>query len=265
MHDKAPTQHTKDVAIALYSDVGVQKDFGTWDESCIAAEKMFQWMGYTVTAVDGDYIDENGLGGFDVLCVPGGNMYEYAQDISSEGKEKIREFVRHGGAYIGICGGAYFAAERVVWQGNQLPMESLELFKGSAEGPFNEIVAFPDYTVCKVNIVDASHPITKFFPDSCWVLYYWGPALLPEEDSGVSILGRYDVTGHPAILAFEYGSGRVFLIGTHPEIEEDSNRDGVEFAEELDDRGSDWELMRSATLWCLNRRHSIYGPALLLR
>jgi len=53
------------------------------------------------------------------------------------------------------------------------------------------------------------------------------------------------------MLAFDYGLGRVFLIGTHPEIEEDSERDGVDFADELDDQGSDWDLMRKATLWCL--------------
>lgn len=31
------------------------------------------------------------------------------------------------------------------------------------------------------------------------------------------------------MLALDYGLGRVFLIGTHPEIEEDSERDGVAF------------------------------------
>jgi hypothetical protein len=46
-------------------------------------------------------------------------------------------------------------------------------------------------------------------------------------------------------------SGRAFLIGTHPEIEEDSDRDGVAECDELDDHGSGWDLMRAATRWCL--------------
>ncbi|GAH55168.1 unnamed protein product, partial [marine sediment metagenome] len=29
------------------------------------------------------------------------------------------------------------------------------------------------------------------------------------------------------------------------------DRDGVNFGNELDDKGSDWDLMNKATLWCL--------------
>ena len=50
--------------------------------------------------------------------------------------------------------------------------------------------------------------------------------------------------------------GRVFLIGTHPEIEEDSDRDGVSTADELDERGSDWDLMKNATLWYLRENRT---------
>lgn len=71
----------------------------------------------------------------------------------------------------------------------------------------------------------------------------------PKEDVNVTILGEYDRVNQPSMLAFDYGLGRVFLIGTHPEIEEDSERDGVTFADEFDDQGSDWELIRRAVLW----------------
>ena len=55
------------------------------------------------------------------------------------------------------------------------------------------------------------------------------------------------------MVAFEYGWGRVFLIGPHPEWEEDSDRDGFEPWPEHDDRGSDWPLMRNVTYWCAGR------------
>ena len=150
-------------------------------------------------------------------------MYNYAEDLSSEGVENIRGFVRDGGGYIGICGGAYFAGEKVVWQGTQLPMLSLNFFPGTVQGPYDEIVPYPDSTMCLVNIVDTTHPVTQSEPDSAWILYYWGPALLPDANADVDTLGKYDVIDEPAILALEFGSGRVFLIGTHPEIEEDSD------------------------------------------
>jgi len=42
---------------------------------------MFKWMGYTVVLVKADLINNEGLENFNILCVPGGNMYQYAQDI----------------------------------------------------------------------------------------------------------------------------------------------------------------------------------------
>jgi glutamine amidotransferase-like uncharacterized protein len=235
----------KSAIVALYSDQGC------WDKSIVATREMFQWMGYSVASVDADYLNDARLDSFRLLCVPGGDMYQYSQDISAKGKENIGDFLRSGGGYIGICGGSYFASKRVYWQGNQLPMTPLGLFEGTARGPIDAIVAYPDYTMCKVNICDTSHVITQSEPDSAWMLYYWGPVFLLDPGANVAILAKYDGVNQPMMLAFEYGEGRVFLIGVHPEIEEDSDRDGVDVADELDDRGSDWELMRKATRWCL--------------
>jgi glutamine amidotransferase-like uncharacterized protein len=235
----------KEADVALYSDRGV------WSESVQAAEQMFQWMGYITERVGAQDIKNGALDNFRLLCVPGGNMYSYAEDLSSVGVENIRSFVRVGGGYLGICGGAYFAGQKVVWRENQLPMLSLEFFPGTAQGPFDEIAPYPDLGMCLVKIMDTPHPITQSEPDSAWILYYWGPALLPDEGADVTILGRYEIINQPALIALNYGLGRVFLIGTHPEIEEDSDRDGVTVADELDDRGSDWDLMRKATRWCL--------------
>jgi len=231
--------------VALYSDKGC------WEESIQAAEKMFQWMGYSVKSVDADYISTAGLGNFKILCIPGGDMYQYSQDISSRGKVNIKNFLSEGGGYIGICGGAYFAGSRVIWQGNELSMTPLSLFAGTAQGPLNDIVPYPNYGMCKVNVSDTTHAITQSDSFSFWILYYWGPMLLPDEGASAAILGRYERGNQPMMLAFEYGQGRVFLIGTHPEIEEDSDRDGLTFADELDDRGSDWDLMKKAARWCL--------------
>jgi glutamine amidotransferase-like uncharacterized protein len=243
--DKSTEKIEKIPTIAIYSDKG------TWEESVKAAEKMFQWMGYEVELIDANYINKKDLYIFEILCFPGGDMFQYAQDISLEGKDDIRDFVSDGGGYIGICGGAYFASEKVVWQENELPMIPLGLFSGTAKGPIDEIVTYPDYSICKIDIVNTTYTITESEPDSIWILYYWGPMLLPEKDTDIEILGMYDKVNQPAILSFNYDFGRVFLIGTHPEIEENSDRDGLSFGSELDDRGSDWDLMKKATIWCL--------------
>jgi glutamine amidotransferase-like uncharacterized protein len=232
-------------AVALYSDRGV------WPQSVTAAERMFQWMGYDVQRVNAQDVRNGILVKFQLLCVPGGNMYNYAEDLTSPGVENIKNFVHQGGGYMGICGGAYFAGEKVFWQGNQLPMMSLGLFPGETRGPYEEIAPYPDSTMSLVITSGTSHPITEEYPDSSWILYFWGPALLPDDTAEVAVLGQYAAIAQPAMLATVYGRGRVFLIGTHPEIEEDSDRDGVAECDELADRGSDWELMKKAASWCL--------------
>jgi len=233
-------------------DIAIYAGQGTWDESVQAAKKMFEWMNYTVENLSAQQIN-NGLENFRILCIPGGNMYDYAQDISSEGKENIRSFVHDGGGYIGICGGAYFASEKVYWQGSKLPMTPLRLFSGTATGSISEIMDYPKYTMCKVNLMNAEHPITKSGRNFEWVLYYWGPALIPNANANVTVLGNYDKGNQTAMLTFEYGYGKVFLIGTHPEIDEDSDRDEVSFGDEFDDKGSEWDLMQRVVLWCLKK------------
>jgi hypothetical protein len=70
----------------------------------------------------------------------------------------------------------------------------------------------------------------------------------------VTVLGRYDANDQPAIVACQYGSGKVFLIVSHPEIEEDCNRDGlIATYKWLDDHGSDWPLMYEAFNWLIGQ------------
>jgi len=232
------------------ADIAIYAGRGTWDDSVQAIRNMLEWMNCTVETLDAQHINNIGLSAFRVLCVPGGNMYDYAQDITLRGKENIRDFVHNGGGYIGICGGAYFASEEVYWRGSQLSMTPLSLFPGRAAGPIDEIMAYPNYTMTRVNVLNQAHPIITSERDAESMLYYWGPALTPNANANITILGNYDISNQAAMLALEYGHGKVFLIGTHPEIEEDSDRDEVSFGDEFDDHGSEWNFMQKVILWC---------------
>jgi len=134
-------------SVALYSGEG------TWDESVRAAGRLFESAGYSVTFLGPEEVNNSSLDRFAVICVPGGHMYQYAQDISIAGKENIRRFVRDGGGYIGICG-AYFAGEQVIWNSAPLPMMPLAIFPGKTKGPLDEIAPYPNHAMCEVNIVD---------------------------------------------------------------------------------------------------------------
>lgn len=233
--------------------IAVYSGSGCWAESITAARNMFEWMGCTTEIVSASSINAKGLAGYSALYIPGGDMYLYSHDISASGKTNIRAFVSGGGAYIGICAGAYFASRSVSWRGSALAMEPLRIFPGTASGPIDAIAAYPDYGMCRVNVAGHDHPITAGQPDYLWTLYYWGPVLVPDAGAPVTVIGRYDIVSQPAMVAFEYGQGRVFLVGAHPEIEEDSDRDSVAFGDELDDQGSEWDFMKSAVLWCLKK------------
>jgi hypothetical protein len=77
------------------------------------------------------------------------------------------------------------------------------------------------------------------------MLYYWGPALEPNSDAKVSVLGRYGKAGAVAMVAFDYGLGRVFLVGTHPEIGKDGELTDITFS---DDQHSGWDLTEGQSL-----------------
>lgn len=242
------------ISIALYNGSGACR-------SCMMAMKnMFEWMNCNVTIIDEGIIIDGQLEGYDVLAVPGG---EVVYDVGQQGKANIQNFIRDGGGYLGICAGAYWAADYELWKANPdfpppaymvLGNESnLDLFPGVARGPLEQINLFFTYAMPKINIVNHNHPITSGLPDQMQILYAGGCELLPYEGANVTILGTYDATGTPAIVAFEYGSGRVFITGPHPEFEEDSDRDGFPPDLGLSDPDSEWPLLLNAVDWLAHR------------
>ena len=244
-------------------DVAYYNGEGAWGITETILSNMTKWMGCSFATVRGQDIQDGCLDDYDVLMWPGGHYPAYWDEVGIEGKAEIQEFVSEGGGYLGICAGAYYAADYMVWmddnsfpppdykvEGDEL---NLDLFPGVAWGPIFEIADRPEpgWAMTEINIVDQNHPITESMPNPMTMFYYGGPYLDPYDDASVSILGEYNVTGTAAIVACEYGKGRVFLIGPHGEIEEGSDRDGWEFPDipEPDDVESDWPLYRNAVRW----------------
>ncbi|MFW9913152.1 MAG: BPL-N domain-containing protein [Candidatus Thorarchaeota archaeon] len=245
-------------------DIAYYNGEGAWRTDEIVLSNMTKWMGCSFTTVRGQDIQGGCLDDYDLLMWPGGHYPAYWDEVGLEGKAEIQEFVSGGGGYLGICAGAYYAADYMVWmdddaypppeykvEGDEL---NLDLFLGVAYGPIFEIADRPEpgWAMTEINLVDQTHPITESMPNPMTMLYAGGPYLEPYDNASVSILGEYDVTGTVAMVACEYGEGRVFLIGPHGEIEEGSERDGWEFPPEdpePDDVESDWPLYRNVVRW----------------
>ncbi|MDB4662390.1 BPL-N domain-containing protein [Verrucomicrobiales bacterium] len=51
----------------------------------------------------------------DVLIQPGGSGGKQGRALEESGRKAVRDFVRGGGGYLGVCGGAYLATNDYDW------------------------------------------------------------------------------------------------------------------------------------------------------
>ncbi len=214
--------------------IGVYVDEGASSVCYIAAERMFQWMGFETERIYGVTINEGDIDHIDVFYFPGGNSALYDSYIDADGKQRLKDAIAAGRGYIGTCAGAAFAAHY------------LDIAPVTVGAPVPGL----DMEMCQVYLIQ-SHPMTEDLPACFWIMYVHSPYFEPDSGAAVDTIGFYNISGLPALVACEYGRGRVFLTGPHPEWEENSDRDGVSSYDNFDDVESDWPLMKNATRWCL--------------
>jgi glutamine amidotransferase-like uncharacterized protein len=214
-----------------------------------ALAAMFGWMNASVSILSTGSIKTGALIDYDLFVVPGGYAADYNDALGYGGLSQIRSFVEGGGAFFGVCAGAYFACDRIVWEGSPIDY-SLDLFAGTGIGAIDAIAEWPNYNMCVVDL-NKSNSLIDFSeePNNHTVLYYGGPYFTLDESSGAEVLASYRINDQPAMIAFEYDAGRVFLSGPHPEWEEDSDRDGQTWPDGFNDYGSEWNMMLKVSLW----------------
>jgi len=232
---------------AIYHD----GDAGAWEDGVIAFEAFLDWKGVSHRRVTAYEINTAVLKDqYRVIYFPGGDADYYNADISSSGIEHIQELVFSGGGYIGICAGAEFACDRLVWQGKAYDYP-LDLFTGEAVGPIDRLAVWPENAMVSV-AMNRDEEINEFEPPVEQILYWGGTAFRAYPGTECDTVATYTADGNSvAVVKFLYGSGRVILISPHPEIEENGTRDRTDIAREYDDKGSDWNFLWAATDWLL--------------
>jgi len=127
--------------ILIYNDEGVTEFSVTQLRRCF--EKLFPAL--EIIDINGENV-RNGIlfkpeesQNETLLCIGGGFDLGYLKSLQSEGCEQIREFVLTGGNYLGICAGAYFACESILFDGPDIVQgeRPLRFFPGQAIGPVN--------------------------------------------------------------------------------------------------------------------------------
>jgi glutamine amidotransferase-like uncharacterized protein len=151
-------------------------------------------------------MSESELRAYRLLMVPGGNFEEIGNGLTSSATARLRNAIRSGLSYFGICAGAFF--------GGNSPYNGLNLTSG---------VRFTFYAAEDRGIRKAAVRIAA--AGSPTLDHYWedGPQLTGWGD----IVAKYP-DGTPAIVEGTFGDGWVILSGIHPEAPE-SWRRGMTF------------------------------------
>ncbi len=138
------------------------------------------------------------LSAYDVLFCPGGG----GLNLTDESKAALQEYVREGGGYVGICGGAVSAV--------RAGLIEAERYNFGVRG--------------RVWTHLTEHPITEGYDLSRKLLFPHasGPLFVIVEDSDEQSVITFDVGGPPLptfthTIARELGAGRVVAFSGHPE------------------------------------------------
>jgi len=240
------------VEAASIANVLVYAGPGSWQDGITAFEHFCTYKGLTYQEQSYIYINNNDLRSkYDAIYFPGGDAYQYNKRINSAGDANIRNFVNNGGGYIGICAGAYFACDRILWEGGWQNY-ALDLFAGYGYGAIDPIIPWSGYTMTWTTM-NPANPLCQWEPAKEYQLYYGGPAFYPDAGQSMNVMATWDSYNNtPAMINYSYGSGRVVLCGPHPEIEEDDTRDGTTFGDQFEDLGTDWNILWTSLDYLMN-------------
>jgi glutamine amidotransferase-like uncharacterized protein len=223
------------VRVALYIDNAV------WPDCKVYTENRLKELDFAYTIINRSTIIKGGLVKYSTLIMPGGRPDLYEQNLGPDARDRIRNYVSRGGGYIGICGGAYLAAQTNVWRGWAGEPRSyyqyegfLGLFKGTADGPVEDFA--PDYVDfnCGIILTNKGHPVLNGLPYLLYYIYDHGCEFSSNDPHAIP-LGSSLNGNHVMIVVTQYNNGRVFLTGGHPEVP---------------DSFACRELIKNAVTWC---------------
>jgi len=176
---------------------------------------------FAVHEVKGEAIRQGHLARYDVLIMPGGSGSKEAKGLGEKGREQIKEFVRKGGGYVGICAGAYLATCDYPWALHILNARVLDKEHWDRGNAKVEIALSQRGR----EVLGTRHEIVS-------IEYAQGPLLapghnkeLPSYETLATFRTQVAKNGAPrnvmpgatAVAAAAFGKGRVLCFSPHPE------------------------------------------------
>ncbi len=201
----------------------IYKDVGNSQSALLQAVNTFKTVSpssFTVKTIDAKEVIKNNWSRDAALFVmPGGADLPYVKKLNGKGNFYIKNYVKNGGAYLGLCAGAYYASLQVEFDKNGalevLGIRELAFFNGKSIGP---VLAKYDYKTqsgaraAKIKITSSNLKEAT--------IYYNGGGYFNNADKikNVKVMGYYS-NQKPAIISIKYDKGYVVLSGVHFEYD----------------------------------------------
>ncbi len=166
---------------------------------------------------------------FDALVFPGGSGSKQGEAIGAKGRENVRQFVRGGGGIVGICAGAFLCTSHYKW--------SLHLMNASVFNKMVEVEGKGRKSMwyrgkpADVDVEVAGEGVAVLGLEGLHsIRYHNGPILSPgnalsapayrslaffRSENGIYEEQKGTMVGAPAVVASDFGKGRVLAISPH--------------------------------------------------
>ncbi|KAG8940830.1 biotin holocarboxylase synthetase [Tulasnella sp. 424] len=159
-----------------------------------------------------------------LLVIPGGRDMPYVSALE-KANPRIKEYVKRGGSFLGICAGGYYGSAHVEWEvGTPLEVigdRALAFFPGTAKGCAFEGFVYESEAGARAIDVQVNAAET---PRTFKGIYYNGGGYFENAETlqskGIRVLSVYTeglAKGKAAAVACDVGAGRAILMGPHME------------------------------------------------
>ncbi|KFA55881.1 hypothetical protein S40293_06929 [Stachybotrys chartarum IBT 40293] len=168
-----------------------------------------------------------------LLVFPGGGDLGYCRTFNGEGNRRIGDFVRRGGAYLGLCAGGYYGSRRCEFEVGNTPLEvvgsrELGFFPGTCRG--GALKGFEYFSekgarAVRLKVVNEAFDDGAALQDTASYFNGGGVFVDAAQMKDVLVLATYadeiDVDGgdgKAAAVLCKVGQGKALLTGPHPEF-----------------------------------------------
>ncbi|AFC72432.1 MULTISPECIES: BPL-N domain-containing protein [spotted fever group] len=205
--------------IKIYNDLGVSKES---IKHCVHTLRLYAPK-YNVDYITAqEIIDEKWVQNTLLLILLGGRDLYYVQKLQGTGNANIKNYIKNGGNFLGICAGSYYSGNYVEFaKGTNIEVISkreLKIFNGTVRGPLLAPYYYNSHKGARAAYLKINPTLNLNIKD-CYAFYNGGGYFIDAENTkDTEIIASYE-DSQAAIIKCTYGDGTAILSGVHLEYE----------------------------------------------